>query len=290
MPTLKGLATLLFGGLVDRYSNLFIFVKNSLPKADIKIPFRTYMSTVFFVSSVVFLTCLIALVLVLQIIKVLLVQKIIYLIFVPVTAGIVSFVMLTFYPLQRMSSRRKNIESNLPFVLTHMAAITEAGIPPSVVFKLVGEFEEYGEISKEIKKISNNIEVYGIDPLTAIKQVASKTPSEEFKQVLLGFATTTESGGNIKAYLKNAGQEALFQWRTKRERFLSQLSTFAEIYTGILIAAPLFIIALLSVMGMVQPAIGGFDIPTLMKLSVYLVVPIMNAGFLVFLRGIEVEM
>lgn len=290
MPTFKGLATLLFGRIVDKYSNLFTFVKDSLPKANIKVPFRTYVSMAFFMSSIVFLACLISLILALQIVEVLLVQRIIYSIFVPVTVAIVCFVMLAFYPLQKVSSRRKSIESNLPFVLTHMAAITEAGLPPQVVFKLVGEFEEYGEVSKEMKKITGNIEVYGIDPLTAIKQVASRTPSEELKQVLLGFVTTTESGGNINTYLKNAGQEALFEWRTRRERFLNQLSTFAEFYTGLLIAAPLFIIALFSVMGMIQPTIAGYDILTLTKLSIYLIVPIMNIGFLMFLRGIEVEM
>jgi flagellar protein FlaJ len=171
-----------------------------------------------------------------------------------------------------------------------MAAITEAGLPPQIAFRLVSKFEEYGEISTEMKKITSNIEVYGIDPLTAIKQVASRTPSEDFKQVLLGFVTTTESGGNISTYLKNAGQEALFQWRMRREKFLNQLSTFAEIYTGLLIAAPLFIISLFSVMGMIQPTLAGFDILTLTKLSIYFIVPLMNIGFLAFLRGIEVEM
>jgi flagellar protein FlaJ len=290
MPSLKGLATILFGGIVDKYPDLFSFVKDNLPKADIKIPFRTYVSMAFFISSIVFLACLVSLFLALQMVEVTLVQRIIYSIFVPITVAIVCFVIFTFYPLHKASSRRKNIESNLPFVLTHMAAITEAGLPPQIVFKLVSEFKEYGEISKEIQKIASNVETYGVDFLTAIKQVANRTPSEEFRQVLLGFVTTTESGGNIKTYLKNAGQEALFEWRMRREKFIHQLSTFAEFYTGLLIAAPLFIIALFSVMGMIQPTIAGFDILTLTKLSIYLIVPIMNLGFLAFLRGIEVEM
>jgi flagellar protein FlaJ len=135
-----------------------------------------------------------------------------------------------------------------------------------------------------------NIETFGIDPLTAVKEVADKTPSDEFREMLLGFVTTTESGGNIKVFLKSAGEQALFNWRMKRERFLQQLSTYAEFYTGIMIAAPLFIIALFSVMSMIQPTIGSFEILNLMRISIYLIVPTLNSVFLVFLRGIEVEM
>jgi flagellar protein FlaJ len=188
-----------------------------------------------------------------------------------------------------MSSRKSNIESNLPFVLTHMGAVAESGVPPYVIFRLISQFEEYGEISKEMGKIVRNIETFGIDPLTAVKEVAEKTPSDAFRQMLLGFVTTTESGGNIKVFLKSAGDQALFEWRVKRERFLQQLSAYAEFYTGVLIAAPLFIIALFSVMSMIQPTIGAFGILDLMKISIYLIVPIINGAFLMFLRGVEVE-
>jgi len=290
MYSLGGLATLLFGGIADKYSNLFAFVKNNLPKADIKIPFRTYISIGFFISSFVFLACLLFLIFALQIVKIPLIQTIVYSIFLPLVMAIVCFIAIFFYPLQRSAARAKNIESNLPFVLTHMGAISESGISPYVVFKLVSKFEEYGEISRELKKIVKSVDNFGIDPLTAIKQVASRTPSEEFKQVLLGFATTTESGGDVKKFLKSAGQEALFEWRAKREKFLNQLSTYAEFYTGIMIAAPLFIIALFSVMGMIEPTMGGYNLVTLTKLSIYFIIPVLNTGFLLFLRGIEVKM
>jgi flagellar protein FlaJ len=170
-----------------------------------------------------------------------------------------------------------------------MGAVVESGIPPSLVFKLISRFEEYGEVSTEMKKIVRNIEVFGLDPLTAMKEVAKRTPSESLKQIFYGFSSTIESGGNIKLYLKNAGQQALFEWRLKREKFLQQLSAYAEFYTGILIAAPLFIISLFAVMNLIQPDIGGFDILTLTKLSIYLIIPVVNVVFLAFLRGIEVE-
>lgn len=290
MKELSGIATALFNWIPDSYLETFSSVKVSLPKADIKIPYRSYISVVLFVSSLVFFISIPILYIALQIVEIALIQRIIYLIFVPILISITTFFILLFLPIQKALSRRKSIETNLPFALTHMGAVAESGVPPYIIFKLISEFKEYGELAKEMKKVVSNIDVFGLDPLTAIKEVAARTPSEELKQVLLGFTTTTESGGDIKAFLKNAGQQALFNWRVKRERFLQQLSAYAEFYTGLLIAAPLFIIALLAVMNMISPRIGAFDIFELTRLSIYLVVPAVNIGFLLFLRGVEVEM
>jgi flagellar protein FlaJ len=290
MPSFKGFATSVFGELVEKYQNLFAIVRDSLPKANIRMAFRTYMSLVFLASAIVYFISLIIAIIAVLLINVSLLLAIAFIIFIPIIATMITFLILVFYPSQKMSSRKKNIEANLPFVLTHMGAIAESGVPPYVIFRLISQFEEYGEIAREMGKIVRNIETFGIDPLTAVKEVADKTPSDEFREMLLGFVTTTESGGDIKVFLKSAGEQALFNWRMKRERFLQQLSTYAEFYTGIMIAAPLFIIALFSVMGMIQPAIGSFEILDLMKISIYLIVPILNSVFLVFLRGIEVEM
>jgi len=284
----NGLATVLFGGLVDRYFANF-GIKSYLSKAGIKIPFRTYICVSLLTSFAVYFLSFGSLFALFGFIEVQAAIKLMLFIFAPVALAVFCFAAFSFYPIQKADSRRKNIEINLPFVLTHMGAVAESGVPPYMIFKLLADFEEYGEVAKEMKKLVRNIDTFGIDPLTAIKELAERTPSKEFKQVLLGVVSTTESGGDVKSYLKTSGEQALFNWRIKREKFLQQLSAYAEFYTGILIAAPLFIIALFSVMGMISPTLAGYDILTLAKLSIYALVPVMNIGFLVFLKGMEVE-
>lgn len=287
----KALAVSLFGGLADKFHESFIITKNSILAAGIRLPFRIYLSIAFLVSLLTYVAALIVLVVLfgMNIIKVMAIAKVVFLIFIPVVAAAVAFGTMIVYPSQLAISRKRNMETNLPFVLTHMGAIAESGVPPYIIFKLVSQFEDYGDIAKEMKKIVKNVDEFGVDPLTAVKDVAEKTPSDSFKQILLGFVTTVESGGDIKLYLKSTGQQSLFEWRTRREQFLQQLSAYAEFYTGLLIAAPLFIISLFAVMNMIQPTIGGFNILDLTKLSIYLLVPALNIGFLIFLRGVEVE-
>ncbi|HKZ45682.1 MAG TPA: type II secretion system F family protein [archaeon] len=289
MLSYKGLATSLFGKLVDKYSDVFAGVKEALPKANIRTSFRAYMSTVFLSAIITYVAILAASFIMVQLLPLPPEFTVIFVVFVPLASAFGIFVFLILYPSQRVNSRKNNIEANLPFVLMHMGSIMESGIPPLTIFRLIGEFQEYGEIAYEMKRIVRNMDQFGVDPLSAVRDVAFKSPSNALKQVLLGIVTATESGGDVKTYLKNAGQQALFEWRIKRQRFLEQLSTYAEFYTGLMIAAPLFIVALLAVMNVISPSLGSFKIMDLMMLSTYLIIPSMNLAFLVFLRGVEIE-
>ncbi|MEM5882834.1 MAG: type II secretion system F family protein [Candidatus Aenigmatarchaeota archaeon] len=287
-----GFATLLFGKLVDKNPELFSFLKESLVKSGIKIPLRSYVSMSILTTILVFVISLIFFYLIFIFFQIQEVLFPLYVIVMPITFSSISLFTLFFSPYQIMQSKKRNIETNLPFVLTHMSAIAESGVPPYVVFKIISNFKEYGEVAEEMKKIVRNIEAFGADPVTAAREVAKRTPSESLRQLLFGFVTTTEAGGSMKEYLKTAGIRALFEWRIKREKFLQQLTTYAEIYTGLLIAAPLFIISLFAVMNTIPGAttVGQFEILSLMELIIYVILPVLNIGFLMFLRGMEVEM
>ena len=288
--SLSKIALKLFGKFIDRYNDFFQPVKESIPKANLKMTYKTYLSLGMFIITLVFFVSVLVSFFVFRFFGKTFVEACFYSLIISMIISMIEFVFMFYYPINRAASRRRSIESNLPFVITHMGALSQTGIPPYVMFKLISKFDEYGEIAKEMKKIVRNIEVFGMDPITAIKEVAKRTPSEQFRQLLMGFVTTTESGGNIKLYLKEVGEQIMFEWRTKREKYIRFLDTFSELYTGIVIAAPLFLISLLAVMSMLQPTIGGWDILTLTKLSTYLVIPIINIGFILFLHGIEVEM
>ena len=286
---MTSLSVLLFGSIASKYQDSFTFLRPILVKADMKMPLNVYVSFIFFSAFMIFIVSLSVTIFLSLFVFTSIFAKILAPVLAPIVVPAFCFLVFMLYPFSRASTRKKNIETNLPFVLTHMGSIAESGIPPYYIFRLIGNFDEYGDIAKEFRKIQRNMEVYGIDPLTAIRAVSERSPSEMFKQVLMGFVTTTESGGNIKTFLKSAGDQALFEWRTRREKFLRQLEAYSEMYTGLMVAAPLFLISLFIVMGMISPTLGGFSILDLTKFSVYLLVPIMNIAFLLFLRGVEVE-
>jgi len=287
---LTSFATRIFGPIVEKNENLFAPLKDSFQKADIKMPFISYASLMLFFSFLTFIYVFVFSYFVFLLFQREILVSIFYSFFAALLSSVLVFFVAYSYPIQRVSSRKRNIEVNLPFVIIHMGALVEAGLPPYQMFKLISSFEDYGEVAKEFSKIVRNIEQFGLDPLTAIKEVANRCPSDELQQLLMGFVTTTESGGNIKLYLKTVGEQTLFDYRKRRERYIRTLDMLSEIYTGIVISAPLFMVAMLAIMNMIQPTIGGWTIKDLAWLGTYFLVPALNIGFLLFLFTMEVEM
>ena len=280
-----------FGWIPKKYPEILKTVDSTIPKSGTSISPENYISCVFLAIIIGYFISLTATtIIIFMLFEFNILVSILLIVFIPFVAGVLIFIVGIFYPYQKASSRNRNIETNLPFALSHMGAIASSGVPPTAIFKLLAEFKEYEVLAEEMEKISRNIDVFGLDPVSAMREVAKRTPSAKFRQLLSGIASTIEGGGNLKTYLKNAGEQSLFTWRTRRQRYLQRLSAYAEFYTGLLIAAPLFLISLFSVMHMIQPQFAGYDILDLMKISIYLIIPSLNLFFIGFLHMTQVEM
>jgi archaellum biogenesis protein FlaJ (TadC family) len=98
-----------------------------------------------------------------------------------------------------------------------------------------------------------------------------------------------ETGGDLKRFLKGVTQEALFDYKLRREKYLETLMTYADFYTAVLIAAPLFFISILSVMAMIGGTIGGMSILDMMKIGIYAFIPLLNIAFIAFVHMTQPE-
>lgn len=281
--TFAGLANALFGNVVDQYGEQFYEIRDHLDQANINVLFRTYVSQMLLASTMAFITGFFAIGSAIFILRPNLFLTVVLLITVPGILAIMTFVGMWFYPSQRASSRATAIENDLPFALNQMSAVASSGIPPSAMFRLLINFEEYDEISEEAEKIIKKIEIFGEDITTAMREVAQASPSDEFKEMLYGMLSTIETGGNLEDFLDEQAESALFDYRLRREKKIEQLSTFASFYTALLVAAPLFLIAVLSVMNLIGGDLFGFRIEQLMNLGVYVVIPGLNTLFIIVL-------
>lgn len=283
MKRVKKLAIKICGGLAYKYSKYFKSLKRPLVQSDLKILFKTYVSMIFFTSILSFLAGFIFFVILFSFMFPALFN--IFLSFtLAVTVAVVIFTLFYLYPLQRSKSRANSIDANLPFAINHMSAIATSGVPSTTLFRLLTHFKEYGEISKEASKIVRGVDVFGQDLTTSLRQVSSSNPSKKFSEVLEGIIAVVRTGGNLKDYLKIQADEAMFNYRMRRERYMQTLSTYADFYTAVLIAAPLFLVALLAIMNMIGGQVMGMDIPTVMRLGIFLVIPVTNIIFIFFIH------
>lgn len=189
-----------------------------------------------------------------------------------------------YYPNMKADTRKRSINSNLPFAIDHMSSVISSGVSPATMFKLISHSKEYGEISIEIEKVTNYITFFGYDILTALKAVGITTPSQSFKEFIDGFVSTIETGGDLKDYLKQKSSEALLNYKLERQKYVESLGTYSDIYTGVLIAAPLFFVTALSLVSVLGGTIGGMSVNTIITLGTYLVIPGLNLLFLIFLE------
>ncbi|MCX8147199.1 MAG: type II secretion system F family protein [Candidatus Woesearchaeota archaeon] len=202
----------------------------------------------------------------------------------------ITFILFYMYPSMRAKTRERNINTNLPFAINHISAVAGAGVPPTKMFKLLVETEEYGEIAVELGKIVDYIDVFGYDLITAIRSVSLNTPSAMFKEFLEGIISTIESGSDIKNYLREKASESMLAYELERAKYLETITTYSDVYTGILIAAPLFFIVALSLVSMLGGRIAGLDINLIIIVGAYVVIPLLNIAFIIFIEATQPEM
>ena len=269
---------------IEKYPGFFKKLYKTIRYANIKILANTYINIIFFLTilsgmiSIPIFTVFFALQ-----------GNPIGIVFLRTILALVVVTNLTFwsgfyYPFMKAKSRRRSINTNLPFAIDHMSSVIAAGVNPSTMFKLISTSREYGEISIEIEKITNYVDFFGYDILTAIKAVALITPSEDFKEFLDGFVSAIETGGDLKAYLSQKSSEALLNYRLERQKYVESLSTYSDLYTGVLIAAPLFFVTALSLVSVLGGTIGGMSVNSIITLGTYLIIPGLNLLFLIFLE------
>jgi len=279
---LKKIAIKLFGRLSDKFSNSFISLKETLITANARVLFRTYLSIAFLFSFIIFIFTFLITLITSILLKLNLSFTLFGLAVVPSFFACLTFFLIFIFPFSVTQSRKRDIEANLPFALTHMAAISESGAPPLTIFKILSQFSEYGEVSKEAREITRDVEVFGLDEISALRENSSKSPSSDFKDVLEGMITTIQSGGSLKSYLIEESGKAMFEYAVKREKYNEVLATYADIYTALLIAAPMIFIVVLAALNIMGGSLFGFTIQELMILGTVSLAAL-NSIFLAFL-------
>jgi len=189
---------------------------------------------------------------------------------------------LYFYPSLERKSLEAKLNEELPFATIHMAAISGSHIEPTKIFKIVAMTGEYPRLEKEFNKLLNEINIYGYDLVTALKDSAVNSPSQKLADLFNGLATTITSGGDLYDFFDKRSQTLLFDYRLDREKQTKSAETFMDIYISVVIAAPMILMLLLMMM-----KISGLGVSLSTSMLTFLVVggvSVINIFFLMFLQ------
>ena len=66
---------------------------------------------------------------------------------------------------------------------------------------------------KELIKLMNEINIFGYDLVTALRNIAFNSPSNRLTELFNGLATTITSGGNLPEFFDMRSRSLLFEYR-----------------------------------------------------------------------------
>jgi flagellar protein FlaJ len=271
--------------LKDRVQFLFPRLKGlkkNIKQAMMPVPFEIYVTSIVLTSIIVGIVTLIgAFVFVL----VLNIQPAAVALLLPIISGIaigqITFFLMLALPSVKVKNRSTKLTEELPHFLGYMATLATNGLKLESIFKAISKEETNEEIVKDCKFLTRNIDILGMDLLTAISDLIKRVPKGPYSEILEGEIITVQTGGDLKEFFIATAHVQLEEKKMSLRKSTESLGVMAEMYTILLIVFPLMAIIMLAIMAIMSPDLGGFDLITLMNLLTYIMVPFF--GFVLLL-------
>jgi len=277
-------ANLIFKNISLKLINKKFFqdYKYKLRRADIPLIFSSYLSLIFFITLITFVFSLTFSIFISleseNLILVLLRNISLALLFTALV-----FSILFFYPSIQIKNEERRIEAELPFAALYMASIASAGVQPIKVLNLLANSKEYKAIAKQMRKVTNQINFFGMDLVSAIRATNKMIANKKLVEMLNGLATNIVTGGDLKSYFEEQARKSLTDYKVSREKFTESASIYSDIYTGLLIAAPLIFMLVLVLINAFGGTIAGLTAANISILGILILI-LMNILFLIYLQ------
>jgi flagellar protein FlaJ len=185
-------------------------------------------------------------------------------------------------PGSKAKARGKKIDRFLPYAANFINTMSVAGVSPSEIFEALSKVELYGEIQKEAKKITTEINMMGVDAVTAMQNAIKISPSTKFKEFIQGILSTIQSGSELGPYFDRCVEKYMATDLVDRKRNLESLAIMAEAFVVTVIAFPLFLTIIISIMGLTSSTGIAFDFLYIIAL---MVLPMAYFGFYVLMSS-----
>ncbi len=265
-------------------------LRRSLPRAGLLVTVDAYASMVVVFSSIIAAIAFVwgLLIAILTVSPEAFLPALFLLFGVAAIAWAVSFVFLyAVYPAIKASNRRALLEGELPFVTSFMSVLIEAGLTPEKVFEIISMIEALEGFSWEARMIVRDIKLLGRDLVQALQAAAQRSPSPLLTNLFEGMISTITSGGDLAGYLRMETRDTLILRRIILRQFIDTLGIIAEIQMSAVVVFPLLMIIMLGLMAMMGGGIAGLNPVFLMRLMIYVLLPMIAAILLLLTDAVS---
>lgn len=286
--TLKNMSFKLFGKSLEPYAEYFGSIKADLEMSDLRLSLVEYVYIMFFISFLIFIVEFPLLSFMLGFFTSM--PMAFFLSFtLTVFMSMVTFFFFYSYPSLLSGARKKNIDGALPFATTYLATIAGSRAPPITMFRVLSQFEEYGEVAKEAKKIYRDVSVFGMDLPEAMRKTAGRTPSAQLKELLWGMTNVLSTGSDMSVFLREKSKGFMQEYRRSLEQFSQRMSLMIEIYLTLIIVGSIFFVILSAIMSIFSSGMGLL-LSFLQFVIIFVVMPVVSAGFIIMIKSVSPSM
>lgn len=256
----------------------------SIKQAMMPIPFEVYVSSMVFFSMIAGICGIVMGAIASQFINI---QPASMGMMLPLLSGLMVFGMtfgiLYIIPSIKVKNRSAKLIEEIPHFIGYMSTLATSGLTLEGIFKAISKEDTDEDIVKDARFIVRNIDILGMDLISAIKDLVHRTPSGPYSELLEGAIVTVSSGGDLKEYFNATAKVQLEEKKMLMQKTTESLGSVAEIYTILLIVFPLLAVIMLSIMGIMSPSLAGFDLLTLMNILTFAVIPLSGVLMLVMM-------
>lgn len=280
---IRKISSKLFLSYVNKVKSNYKNFEKDFYYSRINVLFEVYLATIIFLSVLSWIVSWIVILIILFLLKYPILPSIFFGLFVSLGVAGIVFIIQYLYPRIKSDSRKQNINSNLPFAIIYLSGTAQSGVPPQNMFKLLANAEGFGEIGVEAKYLVYLMQKRNYGLLNAIDAIASKTPSQEFKEFLLSLSITLKYGGDVERFLKDEANRKEIDYKLKGREYQEKLSMFSTMYTSLFIAAPVLFITMYSLMNFFSP-IGG---TSMLHEIILFGLPLINVMYLFYIHSTQ---
>ena len=276
LETLEAWSFRIFGRIAPSFLRRVVSLKDYLERARIKIYPETYVSLMFFVAM---LTVPITVISILILYFYAFIPAIFLLPF-PMYV-LIGFMLI---PLSKAGERAGSLEREMPFAAAYISVMASGGISPYKSFKRLSEVDLMPSMKVEAGELIKDVEIFGIDPLTALENAAKRNPLDIFKDFLSGYASTVIIGGDIGHFLERKAED-IFKTRAIRVKAAAErLGMLLETFIIVMVLMSLCFYILFSVESIYSV---GISMSSGIILYTYLFTPMLSLVFIYLAHSMQ---
>ncbi len=204
-----------------------------------------------------------------------------YAILLPINIPLAVLALMVYSPAAAAKSRASSLDTEVPYAAAYITVMSTGGVSAIKSFERLKDVELLPQVREAAAQMDIDVKAFGVDPITAMKKSGEDLPSKEYKEFVLGYASTTIAGGDVTHYLMRKTQ-TFFEGRAAKFRIMGErIAMLMEGFITITVLLALGVYSLFIVSKLIPAQLPIFSVGTFVIFA-YILLPVTGALFIYF--------